>query len=570
MQLPKYVKKRGNVYWFRRRVEEQLIPLIGRGEFMESLRTVDPIEARKLAAFRNAEVEALFAQARLVFQRQAGTILQHPPTVDEQDYIRDAVRVHVLEEDEAVRMARPDDESMDAYESIRADEYKEASDGLRSGRVGWGKKEKDRVGRLLEAVGVKVQPGTPAWDLAAFRATEGWARALRDIGSRINGDFVSTPAKPILPASIASAASADGPAVTLGEVIDDYVTGLKDNDFRRKVVLCLKLFGEMLGRGSKVENLRQKAVTQFMRDICRLPVKWSSQFDAGETIGEMLAEEPEKVMSPTTYEANYRGPLGTFLRSAARDYGDVGFRLLTVEGIDYVGNRVAEEDQQRAFRPAELVTLFEGDEFKRVAADPKMEPLYWLLVVMLFTGARPREVCQINPQVDFGEVEGHWFIDLDERSAAGAKVIKSIKTGEARRLPLHSELVRLGFPEYLQRMKDVGADRIFPSWRIKRGNPYTAHYRLVADLLRAVGLYTREASPGEQVTGAYTLRKTFVTECRNQGVVSKEITGHSDGSTTQVQERSYIFGPEPLRRKVEQLSKLVMPVKIVRREHVAV
>ena len=44
-----------------------------------------------------------------------------------------------------------------------------------------------------------------------------------------------------------------------------------------------------------------------MRDICRLPVKWSDQIDAGKTIEEMLAEEAEKVMSPTTYEANYRG-----------------------------------------------------------------------------------------------------------------------------------------------------------------------------------------------------------------------------------------------------------------------
>jgi len=83
---------------------------------MESLRTTDITEARTKAAFRNAEVEALFAQARLALQRQAGTILRQPPTVDEQDYIRDAVRVHVLEEDEAVRLARPDDDSMDAYE----------------------------------------------------------------------------------------------------------------------------------------------------------------------------------------------------------------------------------------------------------------------------------------------------------------------------------------------------------------------------------------------------------------------------------------------------------------------
>jgi integrase len=356
----------------------------------------------------------------------------------------------------------------------------------------------------------------------------------------------------------------------LGAVIDHYLGGLTANEFRRKPALCLKLFGELLGRGTKVGDLRQKAVTQFMRDICRLPVKWSDRFDAGDTIGEMLAEEPEKVMSPSTYEANYRGPLGTFLKAAARDYGDDGFRLFTVEGIAYTGNRVAEEEQQRALKPQELVTLFGGEEFRRVAADPKREPLYWLCVVMLYTGARPREVCQLNPQVDFGSTDGHWFIDLSDKSAAGVNVVKSIKTGEARRLPLHSELVRLGFPEYLQRLKDAGADRLFPSWRIKGGNPFAAHYKAVADLLRATGLYLRDAPPGELVTGAYTLRKTFITECRNQGVVSKEITGHSDGTTTQVQDKSYIFGPEPLRRKAEQLGKLVIPVVVPLRNTVGI
>ncbi|MDD0840691.1 hypothetical protein PSQ40_19090 [Curvibacter sp. HBC61] len=181
---------------------------------------------------------------------------------------------------------------------------------------------------------------------------------------------------------------------------------------------------------------------------------------------------------------------------------------------------------------------------------------------MLFTGARPREVCQLNPQVDFGQVDGVWYIDLDEKTPAGVRVTNSIKTGEARRVPLHAELVRLGFAEYLQRAKERGADRLFPTWRLKNGNAFSAHYKAVADLLRAVGLYTRDAPPGEQITGAYTLRKTFITECRNQGVVSKELTGHSDGSTTAMQNRHYIFGPEPFRRKLEQLSKLVMPVRI--------
>lgn len=67
------------------------------------------------------------------------------------------------------------------------------------------------------------------------------------------------------------------------------------------------------------------------------------------------------------------------------------------------------------------------------------------------------------------------------------------------------------------------------------------------------------------MTGAYVLRKTFITRCRNQGVVSKEITGHSDGLTTPMQDRHYIKGPEPLKQKLAQLSKLTIPVTIPHR-----
>ena len=80
--------------------------------------------------------------------------------------------------------------------------------------------------------------------------------------------------------------------------------------------------------------------------------------------------------------------------------------------------------------------------------------------------------------------------------------------------------------------------------------------------MKDVGLYDDKAPPGKVVLGAYVMRKTFITLCRNQYVVSKEITGHSDGTTTAIQDRSYIFGPEPFARKLAELGKYRLPVKI--------
>ncbi|MEJ8838661.1 DUF6538 domain-containing protein [Ramlibacter sp. AN1133] len=567
VKRPPHTERRGGMWWYRRRVPRELQPIIGRAEYRESLNTPDIEVARTRAALRGAEVAVEFeaARAQIKQQQQAVPALPAQLTPEAKRYIAEAVRVHVLDEDEEVRKSRPNDYAMEAYESIRADQFEESAHALATGRVADGKEGRRRIRDLMQAIGLAVAPESPAWEEAAFKATEGWNLALRDIRDRISGEYVPTPLPPERPQGLRAAPAvppheAAGPALSLGKVIDEYLPTLRETEFTRKVRRCLQLFGEMVGRDLPVTELRQITVTNFLRDICKLPNEWARRFDKGETIEALLSEGAERVMSPTTYNDNYRAPLGTFLAAAARDHGDEGFPTRTVDGIEYSGNRAADEDQQRSLSDEELRTLFEGEAFAAVAAHPTQEPLYWFTLVMLLTGARPREVCQANPQVDFGQVDGHWYMDLDEKSAAGKGVRKTIKTGEARRIPVPPELIRLGFPEYVQRMKDAGADRLFPTWRIKQGNPYTANGSLFSDLLRVAGLYTTKV--GEQVTGAYTLRKTFITQCRNQGVVSKEITGHSDGTTTAIQDRHYIFGPEPFGRKLAELQKLVMPVAI--------
>lgn len=569
MKKPPYTKKRGNVWWYRRPVPLKLRVVVGRSEFAWSLETADMEVARSRAALRNAEVSVVLQASETTLAQQQGTSKTSPaPAVlspEAMQYIRDAVYAHVLQEDEGVRLARPDLDSLDEYESIRAEQFEDTGRALTTGRVALGKLEQQRVEEALQTVGIVISPGAPSWEEAAFKVTEGHHRALKAIRERINGEYVSTPVVPAMPQAL-QPQQAPQPGLLLGTVIDAYLANLRQTEFTRKVKRCLQLFGEMVGRGTPVRDLKQVMVSNFLRDICRLPLKWAEQYDKGVSIASLLAQGADKVMSPTTYVDNYRAPLGTFLAASLRDYGDDGFPSRTVEGIEYSGTRVKDEDKQRALSPEELRTLYEGEHFAAIAKDTEQVDLYWFAVVLLFTGARPRELCQINPQVDFGREDGHWFLDLNETTAAGKGVAKTIKTGEARRVPLHPELVRLGFHEHLQRLKEQGADRLFTSFRIKQGNPYTANGPLFSNLLREVGLYTNTAPAGEMVTGAYVLRKTFITQCWHQGGVSRELTGHADDGTTKIQRKSYITERMPISTTAAQLGKLRLPLTIPARE----
>jgi hypothetical protein len=48
----------------------------------------------------------------------------------------------------------------------------------------------------------------------------------------------------------------------LGAVIDDYTANLEQNEFKRKVVRCLQLFGAVVGRDTPVSPQAHGAVSQ--------------------------------------------------------------------------------------------------------------------------------------------------------------------------------------------------------------------------------------------------------------------------------------------------------------------
>lgn len=355
---------------------------------------------------------------------------------------------------------------------------------------------------------------------------------------RLSGRHVAPPPLPEAPQS--------APVVlTLGTVITDYMASLPQNQYRRKIELCLKMFREKVGAAFPVSDMEQEHVQQFLLMVCRLPRDAGTRYQQkGETLAQLLAYEADdedvEVIAESTFRDNYRATLAKFLRLAYRDLKKRGFPDLSAD-YPYTGDRNGVQNKQRNLRAAELVRLFNGADFNAIAQDPNQEARYWLPVIGLYTGARPREICQLNPQCDWGTEEGVWYLDFNANKQAGKGVKKSIKTGEARLVPLHPELVRLGLPEYLERMKAAGADRLFPSFRVKGGNPYMAAGADFTELLRVTGLYD-DVTKGEKVTGMYVFRKTFATNGDRQGVKVEPFIGHGESGKTIAQE-SYIMSP---------------------------
>lgn len=415
---------------------------------------------------------------------------------------------------------------------------------------------------FLTAAGIPHRRDEPAFHSLVFEfATALDTEFVKPSTRRLHGREAVAP--PPLPET-RNAPAKVAPVLTLGTVIGGYLEVIRrsPNGYTRKVVRCLQLFGSMLGEQTPVNQLRQRQVTAFLHDICRLPSDWAQRFDQGEAIAKILAGEVEEVMAPKTFTQSYRAPLKKFLAASRRDYREDGFPELVTEGIEYTGDRVSGEDVQRDLTTPELKHLFEGSEFATIARNLDADAAYWMPVIGLYTGARPREICQLNPQCDWGQEEGVHYLQFDKHTAAGKGVKKTVKTGEARRVPMHTELVRLGLPAYLERLKTNGADRMFPGARMKKGNPFEVAGEAFTEFLKVLDLYDNAAPPGRRVLGMYVFRKTFITYAGNKGIPTFGMTGHKPEHMTQVQWKSYRMSPAALALVQTDLERVRFPVNI--------
>jgi integrase len=128
------------------------------------------------------------------------------------------------------------------------------------------------------------------------------------------------------------------------------------------------------------------------------------------------------------------------------------------------------------------------------------------------------EICGLRTQ-DVVEEEGVMFFDV--RSYEGRR----LKTSAARRrVPVHSELVKIGFGSYLEHIREDRQDFLFPA--LKPGGPdgkrswYIS--KVVTSYRRSVGVSARE-------TPFHCLRKNAATALERARVLENEavqLLGH--------------------------------------------
>jgi integrase len=188
-----------------------------------------------------------------------------------------------------------------------------------------------------------------------------------------------------------------------------------------------------------------------------------------------------------------------------------------------------EEEGREPFQPSDLAAIFSSRVYTQEHR-PKAgagEAAFWFPLIGLFTGMRLEEMAGLwLEDLRQDEETGSWFFDVTQLGDR-----RQVKTASSiRKVPVHSELVRIGLLRYRQSLIDRGAsprDTLWPRIKSAEGRPQSASWSkwFGRELRGEIGITDRRKV-------FHSFRHTFKRSARDAGIPEEmhdAITGHTGG-----------------------------------------
>lgn len=520
--------QRGSRWYVRIVVPLDLQAAFGKFRLDLSLGTSDRREATLQATLKRAHWLATFETKR----RELSPATVDAVTPELAQHLALRVRARVLSDDDAVRQdhrllsevahaLRLDTTAPRIFAPVDSLPPRDALDGLTEGEyaalthinAGFAKRAAAAVARrklsvvfpLVEReareLGLAIATDTPGIHEALPVCLAAFSDAWQEVQARDAGKAVATPAIP--PAPITPKATAKTAVRTLRDVYDRW-----------------KLSGATARSADSIAAYG-RAVSQFEGQHPALPLE-SFNGDLGDSYRAWLVTACK---TPKTARDRL-----TAIKSLLK------FATETLEwlpkqpwrGLDI---KATTTHKRRPWTTDELATLF-GTALHQQGTLPE-HPLaggqaaYWIPLLGLFTGARLGELCQLRT-VDVQTVSGLPVLVLTDDGED-----QSIKSEAGHRtVPIHSELLRLGFLDYVETTKATGADSLWPTLKLRKSKPSDFFGRWFKAHREALGLapsfhyFRHTVRPLMRQAGIPEETQDKVTGHASKGSVGTVVYGH--------------------------------------------
>ena len=264
---------------------------------------------------------------------------------------------------------------------------------------------------------------------------------------------------------------------------------------------------EILGDKPALQVTRADA--RRVRDtLVQLPA--NSAAHRGKTVSEMLKAprlESQATLTPKSVNSHveYYERVFDFALNEGHTQGSNPFAGLSIE------DHQDPSEKRDAFTSAELITMFSTKLYTAYGSDQEDQPYrYWMPLLLLATGARRAEIAGLYLS-DIKEDSGVPYIDITD-----SQPDKRVKTHNAkRRTPIHSEIIRLGFLDYVESRRKAGVTRLFPELRT-----YSASDGYARNFGDWFGSYLKKLGIGKT---SHSFRHTMATQLNELGVAPNRI-----------------------------------------------
>lgn len=547
MPQPFKCPKTGYIY-YRKAIPKELRPLIGRGcEWKVSTGTKTLAEARIPFAQEAARCEAALALARASVRGESSLLPADAPkladrwiTAELKAWEHDPERIAqflALSGGEVVDLMEVLDEEHGSLQVILTQAMRET----------------------LAAVGHPVPP-SPSSTYAALHLEffKAWRVLCETALQRHHGDWRATPITPsaLLPLSQETASQArPSRGLRLSEVFALWAESKRQDsaglgDISKTIAEyqdCMQRLIFVIG-DVPATQVSKATIHSFRVTLGQLP---KGRWKPGLTV-DTLRLQVEQGGAPTMQLPTIRkklAALSTIFKFACDRLEAIGDDPVAASGVlrdlRSAINKGAlhQEAPERGYTQAELVSIFSSPLFQGAWAPQHADygqALYWLPLLMAYTGARREEVAQLLvSDVEQDTLSDTWCIAI--RPGEG----KSLKTASSRRrVPLHDDLLALGLLHYRDTLPADG--RLFPQLKLHKDGLGHAVGKTWDKYLQEVVRLQTAAMP------SHGFRHAFKTLCREVGIpkeVHDWLTGHAASNVGDT------YGKAPISRMAEELKK---------------
>lgn len=500
------LSKRGSIYYFRAMIPKELQEHYSKKEVVYSLRTKDRKEASRLVRLASAKLDAEFE----AIQKPINPANQQLTVLDESTVrsICDLWKHECLEGDVWYRSQGLSDTEFEQRQSDHAQSIEALREILAKGRL---ERIQPALSQFLSLIGIEFCGNPEDERKLAWTFLEAVIDTHLAVMQRDRGEVVATP---------------PAPSMRTGQRASPIPQQVGAEQIRVKTLAdCFAIWKDRRAqRPEKTVIAYRAALDAFITFAGTKPVSEYTEDTVYAYIDDLLLRAEQ---DPHSIAKNI-GFLRAIYNAAKKRFklSTNPFSEIEVPGLDIYKIRrlpLSGDDLKTIFTS----TVFEQGGMKRGGGG---SAAYWLPLLSLYTGARLEELGQLY-SADVKREKDIWYLDITdiiEDDVLKERHPKRLKSPSARRkIPLHTQLVKAGFLDYVNAIKAQKNTRLFPLLKMDSKGDITGNFsKWWTRYRRRIGIVSK-------LKTFHSFRHTFKDAMREAEIdvmVANRLMGHKDDS----------------------------------------